>query len=164
MKKTFLTLAICFITCFAFTQSLPDFKNIKIETAEDSRTVEPQALQAANYNLSAPFSSKDLTRYQALSFLIRWMSATPDFKFDLDQSVMKFIKGNDDVLGLYMAGMSKYVLENRNDSKDPNKIKLNAISHVLDYAENPANNFKLSKNLKKLSEARANNELEKALQ
>jgi hypothetical protein len=163
MKKPFVTLVICFVSYFAFAQTLPDFKAIKIENAADCRTVEPQVLQAANYNLSTPFSSKDITRLEALSFLIRWMSATPDFQFNIDQSVGKMMKGNDDVLGLYMAAMAKYVLENKSTSKDQDLIKVNAVTSILTYAENPVNNFKLTKNLKKLSEAKANNELEKAL-
>jgi hypothetical protein len=164
MKKTSLTLVVCFVSCFAFAQSLPDFKAIKIESKEDCRAVELQVIQAANYNLSTPFSSKDVTRFQSLSFLIRWMSATPDYQFALDQTATKMMKGNDDVLGLYMAAMAKYVLENKANSKDQNLIKVNAITSVLTYAENPANNFKLSKSMKKLSEAKANNELEKALE
>ena len=164
MKKTSLILALCLTSCFAFAQSQPDFKSIKIENAADCRTVEPQVLQAANYNLSTPFSSNDATRLNALSFLIRWMSATPDFQFDMDQTVMKMMKGNDDVLGLYMAAMAKYVLENKGNSKDQKLVKLNAVTHLLNYAENPKNNFKLTKNLKKLSEAKADNELEKALE
>src|SRR5687767_9710322 len=130
MKKTFLSLVVCFIACFAFGQSLPDFKSIKIENAADCRTVEPQVIQAANYNLSTPFSTKDITRLNALSFLIRWMSATPDYQFALDQTATKMMKGNDDVLGLYMTAMAKYVLENKANSKDQNLIKINAITAV----------------------------------
>jgi hypothetical protein len=164
MKKTFVTLLVCFVSCFAFGQSLPDFKAIKIENAADCKTAEPHVLQAANYNLSTPFSSKDITRLESLSFLVRWMSATPDYQFTIDQTVSKLMKGNDDVLGLYMAAMAKYAVENKSNSKDQNLIKLNAVSSILTYAENPVNNFKLTKNLKKLSEAKANGELEKALQ
>ena len=73
------------------------------------------------------------------------------------------LKSNDEYLGLYMAAMTKYSLENKESANDLNLVKVNAMTAVLNYCENEANNMKMTKPLKKLSEAKANGELEKSL-
>jgi hypothetical protein len=90
------------------------------------------------------------------------MSGTPDYSFTLDQVAGKIIKDND-LLGQYMAAMAKYALENKAASKNLKLVKLNAITSLLDYCENKDNNMKMTRQLKKLSEARAKGELEKEL-
>lgn len=91
------------------------------------------------------------------------MSGTPDYLFTLDDVASKIIKANDDLLGLYMACMAKYSVENKEAAKDPKLVKLNSIKLLLAYCENEANNMKMTKQLKKLSEANQKGELEKEL-
>jgi hypothetical protein len=91
------------------------------------------------------------------------MTGTPDYSFTLDEVASKIIKGNDDLLGLYMAAMTKFVLENKALSKDQKIIKLNALITVLNYCEDPNNNIKRTKQLKKLSEAKAKGQLEQSI-
>jgi hypothetical protein len=91
------------------------------------------------------------------------MSGTPDYNFTLDEVAGKLIKGNDDLLGLYMAAMAKYSLQNKASAKNVKLVKLNAITILLNYCEDANNNMKMTKQLKKLSEAKAKGELEQAL-
>ena len=163
MKKSILILLL-FCTGFSYAQKLPDFEMIKLGNGAECKTAEPYVLEAANYIFSTPFQKDDLNRLNSLAFMIKWMSATPDYQFDLDAGVMKNLKGNDEVVGLYMAAMGKYVLENKGTKADGKTVKLNAMTIVLNYTDNPANNIKSTKNLKKLSEAKANGQLEQALQ
>jgi len=146
-----------------FAQTTTDYDNVKLETAADCKAADPIALDASNYLLSTPFEKDNLTRLKSLSFIIKWMSATPDYTFSLDEVASKMMKGNDDLLGLYMAAMTKYCLENKASSKDQKLIKLNAVTYVLNYCENEKNNIKMTKQLKKLSEAKAKGELEQSL-
>jgi hypothetical protein len=90
------------------------------------------------------------------------MSGTPDYGFTMDGVSGKIIKGNNELLSLYMASMAKYSLDNKS-SADINMVRLNAIKILLAYCENPANNLKMTKGLKKLSEANKKGELEKAM-
>jgi hypothetical protein len=87
------------------------------------------------------------------------MQGTPDYNFTLDEQTTKFAKKNDDLLALYMAAMVKYVLENKEDSKDQNKIKLNSVKLILSYARDPKNNVKINKELKNLIEADSKGQL-----
>ncbi len=81
------------------------------------------------------------------------MSGTPDYNFTLDEQATKFAKRNDDLLGLYMAAMTKYVLENKADYKDQNKIKLNAVKFIIAYASDDKNKVKINSELKNAIES-----------
>ncbi len=161
--KPFLTLLLALFCYSSFAQS-PDYESIKLGNKEECTAAEPSAIQACTYIFSTPFEKNDLARLNALAFIIKWMSATPDFSFTIDETAIKSMKGNDDLVGLYLAAMTKYSLENREAAKDKNKVKLNAVTLVLNYCEDEKNKMKMPKALKKLSEAKAKGELEKALE
>ena len=48
------------------------------------------------------------------------MSGTPDYTFTLEAVATKIIKGNDELLGVYMACMTKFCLENKSSANDGN--------------------------------------------
>jgi hypothetical protein len=161
MKKLIILLLLFSFTN-SFSQALPNFDEIKLDQGVDYKAAEPSAVQAASYILSTPFEKNDLNRLKSLQFIIKWMSGTPDYSFTLDDVVNK-IKGNDDLLGIYMACMTKYCLENKESAKDQKLVKLNSIKLLLAYCENENNKMKMTKQLKKLSEANKKGELEKEL-
>jgi len=162
MKKIIFALLL-FSFSNSFSQNLPDYDNIKLEKGPDFKTAEPSALQAANFLLSTPYEKNSLDRLKSLQFIIKWMSGTPDYSFTLDNVTSKVTKGNDELLGLYMACMVKYCIENPSSSKDEKLVQLNSVKLLLSYCENANNNIKLTKTLKKLSEANQKGELEKEL-
>ncbi len=148
---------------FLFSQNLPNFNDIKLDKAIDYKVADSFVLIATNYLLTTPFDKDDIGRLKSLQFVIKWMSGTPDYTFTLDEAATKIMKGSDDLLGIYMAAMTKYSLENKAVSKDTKAVTLNAVKLLLDYCENTSNNIKMTKQLKKLSEARAKGQLEQEL-
>jgi len=148
---------------FCYSQALPDFDEIRLVSPDDFKAAEASVEQATGYLLSTPYEKNDINRLKSLQFIIKWMSGTPDYVFTLDVVADKIIKGNDDMLSLYMACMSKYCLENRALSKDAIKVRLGSIKLLLDYCENDLNKMKMTKQLKKLSEANKNGQLENEL-
>jgi len=163
MKGIIIIIMLAIVFNSSFAQSTTDYDNVKLATAADCKAADPIALEASTYLLSMPFEKDNVVRLKSLAFIIQWMSATPDYHFTLDESVVKPLKSNDEYLGLYMAAMTKYSLENKESANDLNLVKVNAMTAVLNYCENEANNMKMTKPLKKLSEAKANGELEKSL-
>ncbi len=149
------------ITCFG--QALPDFDAIRLVSPEDFKAAEPSVEEAANYQLTVAFDKNDISRLKALQFIIKWMQGTPDYMFTLDVVADKIIKGNDDMLGLYMACMSKYCLENKDAGKDAMKVRLGSVKLLLQYCENDSNKVKMNKSLRKLSEANKHGDLENEL-
>jgi hypothetical protein len=162
MKKIILLLCL-FASNYGFSQSLPNYDNVKMEVKSDYVEADKVALVAANYLLSTPYEKNDLNRLKSLQFIIKWMSGSPDFTFTLDDVASKITKGNDDLLGLYMTSMSKFALENRAAAADAKVMKVNALKILISYCENEGNNMKMSKQLTKLAEANKKGELEKAL-
>lgn len=161
--KSILSIVLAIFYISSFAQTTQDYDNVKLETAAECKAAEPIVLEASNYVLSTPFEKNDIGRLKSLSLIIRWMSATPDYSFGLDEVASKIMKGNDDLLGIYMTAMTKYCLENKASAKDQKLVKLNAVTYVLNYCEDAKNNVKMTKQLKKLSEAKARGELEKSL-
>ncbi len=160
MKKLFVTLTLGLLAHASFAQSLPNYDEIKLVVKEDyNATANDAALQAANYLLSTPLDGKNIDRLKCMQYVIKWMAGSPDYYFTLDAQATKFSKKNDDLMALYMAAMTKYVLENKEYAADQNKIKLNAVKLIVDYAKNPDNKVKLNSELKKLIEADSNGNL-----
>ena len=154
MKRLILVFVLGFFCKLSFAQTLPDYSTIKLETKEDyNSTANEAALQAATYILSSPIDNKNNDRLKSIVYVIKWMQGTPDYNFTLDEQATKFAKKNDDHQGLYMAAMVKYVLENKADSKEQNKIKLNSVKLVVTYSKDSKNNVKLNKELKNLIDA-----------
>jgi hypothetical protein len=162
-RKFFLLALLIFLSGHLTAQSLPKLDLIRLERASDYKAANPFALQTAIYLLSTPFDKENQDRIKGLEFIVKWMSGTPDHSFVIDDVEGKVTKGDPDVLGLYLAALTRYTLENKEAAKDINNLKLNGVILLLNYCENKNNNFKMTKQLKKLSEARSKGQLEKAL-
>ena len=154
MKRLFFGILFGFLLNLSFAQSLPDLAAINLDKKEDfNSAADNAALQAANFLLSTPQEKNSIDRLRALQYVIKWMSGTPDYQFRLDEQATKFARKNDDLLGLYMAAMTKYVLENKSESKDQNEIKLHAVKLIIAYARDENNKVKMNSELKKAIEA-----------
>ncbi|MEX6690063.1 hypothetical protein QTN47_21320 [Danxiaibacter flavus] len=164
MKTLILGLLFGLLCKFSFAQNLPAFETIKLDVKEDyDSSANSAALKASNYLLSTPFDNKNIDRLKSTQYLIKWMTGTPDYHFVLDEQAVKFAKKDDDLLVLYMAAMTKYVLENKKESTDQNKIKLNATRSIITYAKDSKNNLKINSELKKMIEADEQGKLESYL-
>jgi len=161
MKKCFFILFV-FCSVTAFAQSSTNYDTVKLGNDSDYTAANKYALEASNFILSTPFDKSNAQLSKAGKFLLKWMSGTPDFTFSLDGTISeKVIKGNDDLLGIYIACMTKYCLENKANAENNKLVKLNSIKLILAYCENPKNNITMPAGLKKLSEANKKGELEK---
>ncbi|HTE24030.1 hypothetical protein [Flavitalea sp.] len=161
--KTISFIILAFFTTSSFAQSSPNYDDVELTQASDYKIADSFALQASNFLFATPFEKNNIQRLKSLSFIIKWMSGTPDYSFTLDEVATKLTKGSDDLLGLYMAAMTKYSLENKESSKDQKLVKLNSLTILLNYCENANNNIKMTKQLKKLSEAKAKGQLEQSI-
>lgn len=162
--KYFFFIALLFFSSTRVAaQSLPNLSVIKLEKVSDYRAANPFALQTATFLLTTPFNKENKDRITGLEFLIKWMTGTPDHSFVINDVEKNITKGDEDILGLYLAALTRYTLENKEAAKDINNLKIKAVILLLDYCENKANNIKMTKQLKKLAEARVRGELDKAL-
>lgn len=160
MKKIFLLATTLLWAMLCFSQNVPNYSSIKLETKEDyNQAANDAAHQAANYILSTPVDKHNMNRLQSIVYLLKWMTGSPDYSFAIDEEITKLAKKNDDLMAVYMAAMAKYVLENKTESTNANKVKLNAVKLVVDFSKDTRNNVKQTSELKKLIEADNNGKL-----
>ena len=163
MKIKSLLFAILTIGLFhlAVAQDYSNLEKLQLNSKADYEKAEGQALECSNYLLNSPVKMvlKDLNHLYALQFLMKWMGGTPDYTFDIDKTITEITKSKSDLLGIYMAAMTKYVLENKDSSHDADAIKYNAFMTFITYCENENNNVKQNKQLKELIKAKDENRL-----
>jgi hypothetical protein len=158
---TFLT--IFSLSYISYSQDYSNLKDIVLKDKTDYPIVEDKILECSKYILNTPMDDKNLNRLNALQFLMRWMDGTPDFTFNIDETIGKIIKSNQLLLGVHLACMTKFVLENRDKAKDEKEVKYNSIVMLLNYCELPGNNVNLNRELKKMIKAKKEDKLKEYL-
>lgn len=158
---TKLAFALTFLAVHVYAQS--SIRTLEFKTKSDFKELETEVLACATYVLTSPNSKDDMPRLVALQNIIKWMSGTPDYKFTLDESITKLSNKNSDVLSVYMAALTRFVLENPGQSGDPDAVMLNAFTLLLDYCEDQANKMKKTKELQKAISAKNEGKLKEYL-
>jgi len=146
---------------YANSQTLPQVEYIKLEKAQDFKNAEPYVLQTVRFLYMTAVNKDNKDRQTGFDFILKWMSGTPSYSFTMTEVDSKISKGNADIVGMYVAGMIRYALENKEKASDTRSMKLEAVRYLLDYSYIPSNNLRPTKQLKKLYEANQKGELEK---
>lgn len=159
MKTFCFLLAFVLVTLVSSAQAPVDYASLKTDKKEDfTEGVNKAALQAAGRLLELPLEKDNPERVDAFRYLMRWMSGTPDYNFEIDETATSISKGNDDLLVVYLASMCKFALENKEAAKDKKTLKVNAVRGVLAYCK--TQNVKLTGELKKMNKAQEAGALE----
>jgi hypothetical protein len=150
MKKI-IFIALFTLTCsMSFGQNFSELATTEFKSAESYKPAESQVLICANYLFSTPADQAELNRLNAIKYIMKWMSGTPDYTFELGQKAMDLTNSNTDLLGLYMAAMTKAVLENTTDKLNSDEIYNRAEKIIVNYCSNADNKMKPSKKIKQL--------------
>jgi hypothetical protein len=161
MKKLLFIFILIATANRLFAQDLPPLDQYKFDKDADYKRADSVILQTANFLLSTPIDQNIPNRQKAGHFVMQWMEGTPEYTFSLDQNAIKYLSDNVDLMLLYMTSMAKYALEAQ--SNDPKITTLNGVKILLTYVQQPANNVKKDKNLKRLVEANDKGDLEEVL-
>jgi hypothetical protein len=141
MRRTTLIVAAMFSVMVARSQHLPDVASIKLDKKEDfNTTANDAALQASVYLLTTPIEKNNTDRDLAGTYLLKWMKGTPDFYFSLDEDAAELAERDNALFIVFMAAMTKYVLQNPSDAADIKKVKVNSVKMLIEYAKDPKNN------------------------
>jgi hypothetical protein len=161
MKKYFFILFV-FSAVSSFSQT--DFTTVKLSADADYKLAEKSVLEASNYVLSTPLDGKNLRLQAATKFLLQWMEGTPDYTYIIESPlVTKLNSENEGLTGVYYAGMTKFSLENKAKTDDPQLTMINGIRTVLAYAEKTEHKVAQTETLKKITELNKKGELETLL-
>lgn len=150
MKKGIFIVLFVITVQLSFSQNFNQLANYEFDTAESYKAEENNVLLCANYLFNNPADQAEMNRLISIQYIIKWMTGTTDHTFELDEKSMELTKGNDDLLGLYMAAMSKVVIENNQEKLTNEEIHNRSEEILVEYCSNPDNKMKPSKKIKKI--------------
>lgn len=165
MKTVFLSLLLVGCLGVANAQDYSTLDNIQMTEKTDYAKNESLVLECSSYLLGSPISqvAEDANHMKALQFVMRWMEGTNDYSFSIDESVGKLIEENQTMLSIYMACMTKFVLENKDKAKDDAAVKYGSFLLLASYCEDSSKGVKQGNEIAKLVTAKNNNTLKQYL-
>ncbi len=150
----FLFTSICSVS-FAQDELLSKLPTTEVEFKNSEKNV----LATINWLQISPVEQDVEKRKIQNAYLIAWVSNSPTVTLELNANILTFTKKNSELLILFMAGWTKYALEN-NYSKDTFNGTLAGVKSVLNfYKKNPS--LKKDKEVQKLIDLETKGELEK---
>jgi hypothetical protein len=159
IKKLVLSLLLFSLTSISYAQELPNLKQVKLNKRSHYKSAEHIALKVANYLFETPINTKNKARNEAGQFLLNWMDGTPDYVFNLEEKETSFFNTDSDLMLVYMAGLTKFTLENPTAKTQKEKV-IGALKIALPYLNNQSNKKKWSTMLWQLNDANLNGTLE----
>lgn len=163
IKFAIVFITILSLSCICYGQDYSNLQDIVLKDKSDYPQAENKVLECAKYIISTPVDDNNLNRLYAVQFLIRWMVGTPEYTFNMDEIVNKITKSNQNLLGIYLACMTNFVLENKEKAKDDKEVKYNSILTFLNYCETNGSNVKINREVKKMIRAREEGKLKEYL-
>ena len=163
MKAQFIIIVLFLFSVNIYSQKFSDLEKIPLKEKGDYMKVESELLDASDYLLNKPLDKDDVSRYYAIQFIMRWMEGTPDYTFSINSEVTQISKKNDELMAIFFAAMTKYVLENKENANDEKIVRKQSLIMVLEYIENPKFVIKQDKNIKKYINAKNEGKLDEVL-
>ena len=154
MKKIILVITILLVSHVSIAQNFDELENYEFKSVESYKTEQGKVLLCANYLFNNPANKSELNRLTSIQYIMKWMMGTPDYTFEIGGKAMELTKGNDDLLGLYMAAMSKVVIENTDGKLSNDEIYNKSEEILVNYCSKPDNKMKPSRKIKKMLKSR----------
>ena|ERR1035437_9697161 len=155
--------AVCCLSLNSYSQDYSTLKDIPLTATDDFTKAETKVLECSKYMLMTPMDDNNLNVKYSVQFLLKWMTGTPDYSFNMDETTGEMTKSNPMLLGLYMACMTEYTLEHKDKAKDDNAVKYNSVWRFLNYCELASNNVKINSGLTKAIKAKKEDKLKEYL-
>ena len=153
IKNLIVVILFGILPVFVQAQDYSGLKDIQLKEKQDYKNAETLALECSNFILTHSMFYKSYNGLSAVQFILRWMEGTPDFMFNIDDSLAKVWKQDKFIMGVYMACLTKYCLENPENAKNNDVVELNATKLFLNYVNHPDSGVKKTAALKKLIKA-----------
>ena len=132
MKTIISILILMTISLGLFAQDFSIPKDYKLDKAEDYASYEQDVIKCFDWLMQTPIHGQTAKRKDANTFLLKWLSGSPNVHIEIKQEIVTFMGTSPDLLMVFMGGWAKYSLE----SKDfDNKIKGSkaGIEAVIDF-------------------------------
>ncbi|MEL6976944.1 MAG: hypothetical protein AAGL29_16390, partial [Bacteroidota bacterium] len=135
MKINILFVTLLLSATLCTSQNFEEISKYEFKTTESYESEKGTVLKCANYLFENPANLYELNRLNAQQYIMKWMEGTPEYTFEIGEKAMELTKGNSDLLGLYLAAMSKSVIEHEGEAKlTSNEIYKKSETMLLAYA------------------------------
>ncbi|RYY65200.1 MAG: hypothetical protein EOO12_07595 [Chitinophagaceae bacterium] len=162
MRTLFVLLAGLLLAGSLQAQNAARYAAFRLEARSDYNEQATELLRTAcRYILDNPLQKDDAERLAANTYLLRWMTGSPDYTFVLDGSSSKFTKVNQQLMGPFLAALTLYALDHPAEKADQKKLNLGAVRGTIAYCK--AQGIKLKGDAKKWAEAEEKGRLEEVL-
>lgn len=146
-----LTLAILVSSQFIFSQNFKRIAEYEFKTAKDYQKEEATVVQCVNYLYDTPVNLNEAKRAIATQFIMKWMTGTPDYTFEIGPKAIELTNGGSkELFGMYLAALTKVGIENKGKKLSDDKLHQKAQAYLVAYCANSVNKIKASKQIKKL--------------
>ncbi|HTE02312.1 MAG TPA: hypothetical protein VK668_23645 [Mucilaginibacter sp.] len=140
MKKIHLAIILLLIiTGFkASAQSYEVPKNYVLKAKEDYPKYEDDIIKTVDWLQQTSWAEQADKRKEANTFLIAWITGSPNVSITLGSPLLKFTDKNKELLITFMAGYTKYALQHKSDMT-VDKANAAALRALMDkYNSDPA--------------------------
>ncbi|NDV95804.1 hypothetical protein D0T84_12915 [Dysgonomonas sp. 521] len=112
MKKGILSVIFFIIITGVWAQEYSVPKNYEFSDKDAYAAYEPQIKETIGWLLQSSLGKEAGKRQEANTFLIAWLTGTPNVSVVVDSKIADFIKINPELLIPFMAGWTEYSLNN----------------------------------------------------
>lgn len=148
MKKMILLAALVVSSFSLYGQEYMVPKNVKFENKGDYATYEPQVKETIGWLLATSLGKEPTKRTEANTFLMMWLTGTPDVSINVNTDLLPFVKKSPELLMPFIAGCVRYSLEN-NYSKDEIQINKAGLETIVAFYRNNRGYLKKDDNIEK---------------
>lgn len=145
MKKHFLLILMVTLTRVALSQTLEVPKNYVFKTSADYTAANEQVMRCIDWLLQTPAAEQPDQHKEAQTFLLQWLTGTPEVSMEINANILTFMQSSPDLLMIFMSGWAKYALESKDNSKISGNIA--GLEAVMDYYKK--NNLPNDKNVER---------------
>lgn len=121
MKPLYLFLTGIFAFCLnsaSLAQQEFTVPEYKLEKDEDYAKFEQDIIKAVNWLETTAVGKDMVNRKKVNVFVLTWVAGSPKVNITFHPVVNKLSKKNHHLLGMFIGGYARYVLENNNDSDE----------------------------------------------
>lgn len=159
LQKLLPAFLLAIITFSAAGQTFEVPKDWKMKKKSDYAKYEQDVLKAIDWLEHTPIVEQTNKRKEVNAFVLTWMMGTPKVTIQLKSYVNKFSDPNTDALVMFMAGWSKFALDNPDKAKDKTGGELAGIRMVIKvYKDNMG--YQRNETIEEAYEADQNGKLE----
>lgn len=145
------TFFISFLTTTAVAQEFQIPQNVTLQNESDFKNYESDVVNAITWLENTPVNKQSAKRKEVNSFLLQWMTGTPTISIDLGKFQTELTADNPDLLVMYLAGWSKFAIENPAEKDNKLMCNLAGVKSVLNlYSKNVGKGISKNKKIEKL--------------